>query len=767
MTSDTTRHVIAVRGVVQGVGFRPFVHAVATRLGIVGFVTNRGGDVAIEAEGPAARLDELVAELRVGPPASRVESVVATAIAVRGGDGFEIAASEASGDAAVIAPDVATCAACVDEIFDARGRRFGYAFTSCAACGPRLTIVTGAPYDRERTTMAPFTLCDECAHEMADPADRRFHAQPIACPACGPTLRFDREGDALSGVVAALRDGAIVAIKGLGGYHLACDALRADVVARLRERKDRDAKPFAIMVASIEGARELAMVSDVEAALLASSARPIVLLAGRVVPDGIAPGLLDVGVMLPYTPLHHLLLRAFGGPLVVTSGNASDEPIAFADDDARARLGPIADAFLVHDREIHARCDDSVTRVVDGAPTILRRARGYAPVPLRLPHPLAVPTLALGGHLKATFALGDGDTAFVSPHIGDLDYQAALDSYRAALSHHAALHRVTAVRVAHDLHPDYATTRIAEELGLPRVAVQHHHAHFASALADARVTRAIGVIFDGAGLGTDGTIWGGELLVGDAAASVRAGHLREVALPGGDAAAREPWRMGVVFDRELGLELEPWLARYGNRAWQVARLCASAVKTTSAGRLFDAVAAQLGLADVASFEAHAAMRLEALARSSTDREVYPVEVARTGGSKLSGSTAYTETHRIVAPQPVATPMVMDTLSIMRAVQRDRARGVEGEVIARRFHSTLIEMIACACTELAAEYGVADVVLSGGVFQNVVLANELPVRLRAVGLRAHQHRAVPANDGGLALGQLATLAALDARDGGTH
>jgi len=724
----TERLRIAVEGVVQGVGFRPFVFGLAERLGVSGFVTNRTGDVVIEAEAERPTLERFLLELRTNAPsAARVDKVVATPAEVVGDQAFRIADSDVETvGAAAIAPDVATCADCVAEILDATARRHHYAFTSCAACGPRLTIVTSAPYDRARTTMAGFAMCEACRAEYEDPSDRRFHAQPIACPACGPALSAP-----IATVAETIRSGGIVAIKGLGGYHLACDATNETAVAELRARKHRDAKPFAVMVIDVDAAGELGELDAVGRALLASPAAPIVLApkrASRLAPS-VAPGVGDVGVMLAYTPLHHLLVRALPNlPLVMTSGNLSDEPIAFRDDDACDRLGPIADTLLTHNRPIHMRCEDSVVRVIEGAPLILRRARGYAPAPERFPLQMATPTLALGGHLKAAFAYGTGDIAFVSPHFGDLDELSAYEAFVAGIEHFGRLHRVTPKQVVCDLHPDYATTRFAETLGLPTIHVQHHHAHFASAFADARLHGpALGVIFDGAGYGGDGTIWGGEILVGDPASVWRAAHLQTVPQPGGDRAAIEPWRMAVAHLAAAGeayADIHP-------DADKVAALLPRATRTSSAGRLFDAVAVLAGIVMGSQYEGQAAMMLEALARGAEPEPAYPFELA---GDEL-----------VVAP-------------MIRAIVRDARKHVAPARIARRFHTTLVEMIGNACAQLARGEGLRDVVLSGGVFQNAILATEVPAKLRALGLVPHVHRRMPPNDGGLAFGQLAVAAA---------
>ncbi len=526
------RRAVSVSGVVQGVGFRPFVHQLASRHALVGFVRNRAGDVFIEVEGDAQAVDAFVHALGAHPPPlARVETVHTTDQTARGDVRFRIEVSDEGASQVVVAPDAATCDACLREMRDPSARRYRYPFVNCAHCGPRLTIVTGAPYDRERTTMDSFSMCGACRAEYDDPDDRRFHAQPIACPACGPRLRaldaggVPVEDDPVDLAVRALRDGKIVALKGVGGYHLACSALDERAVRELRRRKARDAKPFAIMVADVDAAAALCELSPLDRDVLASPARPIVLLRRRedpqasLVVDAVAPGVADLGVMLPYTPLHHLLLDPMGGaPLVMTSGNRSDEPIAYEDEAALASLAGIADLFLVHDRPIHHRCDDSVVRVIPSpAPhvTPVRRSRGYAPAPLALPLSLAEPTLAAGGHLKSTFALGAGRRLVVSHHLGDLDDAEALRAYRATIDRYAALFRVQPSRIVHDAHPDYGSTREAQERaaasGARLFAVQHHHAHMASCMAENRLMGpVIGVCFDGAGHGDDGAIWGGE-----------------------------------------------------------------------------------------------------------------------------------------------------------------------------------------------------------------------------------------------------------------
>lgn len=743
------RWAVEVRGVVQGVGFRPFVHALASELGLAGFVSNAGARVRIEVEGAEPALEAFAVALTARAPVlAQVSGVEIQPLPATGEGGFVIRESDASArDVVLMAPDVATCEDCLKEIRDPTERRFGYAFTNCTRCGPRLSVITGSPYDRAQTTLASFPMCEPCRREYEDPSDRRFHAEPIACAGCGPKL--DRP---LQEVSACLLAGGIVALKSLGGYQLACDA-RSDVaVARLRERKLRDDKPFAVMLADLSRAEQELALGPEERALLTSRERPIVLCRRR--PDSrisslVAPGLAELGVLLPYSPLHYLLMQAVGGvPLVMTSGNRSEEPMATDDGDARARLSAIADLFLGHDRPIAVRVDDSVLRVVAGAPLFLRRARGYAPRAVRLPMSLARPTLAVGGQLKNVFALGVGELALPSAHIGDLDDPAAQDDFERMLALYRRLFGVAPERVVCDLHPDYVSTRwaarFAEATGAELVAVQHHHAHFASALCDAEVSgRAIGVTFDGVGLGHDGAAWGGEFLAGDALASRRVAHLTPVGMPGGDRAAREPWRMAVAHLLHAGLEPEdvPALAGVeGSARRAITELLRRNVRcpaTSSVGRLFDAVAALAGGVQRQSFEGQAAMGLEALASGvEDDGVVYELAVDAS-----------------------RTPWLLDPAPMFRALALESAPAPR---LARRFHESLAEATARACEALASEHGTAQVVLSGGVFVNRVLTESLLRRLAARGLATRCHRQVPPNDGGLALGQLYAVAARDAR-----
>ena len=731
------RRALIVTGTVQGVGFRPFVYGLAERHGLGGFVQNQVGAVRVEVEGPEAALDAFVQEIRDRPPPlARVENVRVEALEPSGAERFDIRESAGGRDGdVVIAPDIATCDDCLVELFDPSDRRHGYPFINCTNCGPRLSIVVSAPYDRERTTMRGFEMCAECRREYEDPRDRRFHAQPIACPRCGPRLTLAGSDQPLEECARRLCAGEIGAIKGLGGYHLACDASNDRAVEELRRRKHRDEKPFAVMVTDLDAARQLADVSAEEAALLSSKERPIVVLARRAdapLSNAVAPGVKTCGVMLPYTPLHHLLLRAVGRALVMTSGNRGNEPIAFEDDDARERLSDIADFFLSHDRPIHLRVEDSVSRVVSGAELPLRRARGFAPLSLRLSRPLARPILALGADLKSAFALGFGEHAVVSGHAGDLDDVSAFRAWAQGIRHYQRAYGVRPLRWAHDLHPDYASTRYAcEQAGVELVAVQHHHAHLVSCLVDnAFDGPAIGVIFDGMGYGSDGAAWGGEFLVGDARHFERAACFTEVPLPGGDAAAREPWRMAVSHLHHAGIDPLTHAVAERENVRGLLRMIEAGVNaplTSSVGRLFDAVACLANVADRTSHEGAAAMALEARA--------------------LPGA----------APYPFGliegTPLRVDTAPLIRSlVDDDVAR------VASRFHATLVDIVSAVVERIAARTGLSTVALSGGVFQNALLAETLRARLRLDGLSVLTHRSVPPNDGGISLGQLAIAGA---------
>jgi len=757
LASKVRRCRVEVDGVVQGVGFRPFVCRVARSLGLGGSVHNESSGVLIDVQGDVEAIAEFLDRIRNHqPPAAQPRRIrVADASPHPEVAMFSIEASvPTSAESGCPAPDLAVCQECLGELRDRQDRRYAYPFLNCTDCGPRFTIIRRLPYDRERTSMALFTMCHACREEYEDVRDRRFHAEPTACPACGPRLALLDSGgqvvdvaDALQGVVAALRGGQIVAVKGIGGYHLACDATTPGVVSELRRRKARDAKPLAVMVGSLEEARRLCVVSDPEAELLHSAARPIVLLerrspgAGQAVADEVAPRLRHLGLMLPYTPLQHLLLERVDRPLVMTSGNRSDEPIAYEDGDALARLGGIADLFLVHNRPIEVRCDDSVARVVEGTPTVLRRARGYVPLAISLTHEAAEPILACGGELKNVFALVRGREVFLSQHLGDLGDERAYRAWTDAIRHLQHLLELTPQVAAHDLHPGYRSTVYARMLdGVRHVPVQHHHAHIASCLADNGVDdRVIGVAWDGTGYGADGHVWGGEFLLADLEGFERVGSFQEVAMPGGEAAVREPWRMAAVFlQAAYGEAMEEldlaFVRRLDRSAWRLLSRAAerglNAPLTSSAGRLFDAVASILGLRDRVDFEAQAAMELEVLAEPEADR-VYAVNLEEIDGR-----------------------MIVRTPDIVRGVVEDILAGVGCDRIGSRFHATLADVIVKTCGRLRQRSGLDRVALSGGVFQNIRLSRLAVDGLGRAGFQVYTHHQVPPNDGGLALGQAA-------------
>jgi hydrogenase maturation protein HypF len=761
------RRAVDVRGIVQGVGFRPFIYALALRHGLAGSVRNDAEGVRIDVEGAPDALDLFVRGIREeAPPLAVVEAVSWQPLAARGERGFRIEESRAGAQRrALISPDVATCAECLAEVFDPADRRYRYPFTNCTNCGPRFTITRAVPYDRAMTTMAGFTMCAACQREYVNPLDRRFHAQPNACPACGPRARLlDRSGqeilagaaDPIAGAAELLCGGAIVAIKGLGGYHLACDPFSAAAVSALRQRKARQDKPFALMARDLAQARALCRLSPQEEALLTAPWRPIVLLT-RQADDGIAadvaPRQTTLGVMLAYTPLHHLLLHEAGIPLVMTSGNRSDEPIAYRDEDAVAQLGAIADYVLAHDRPIHTRCDDSVARIVMGEMYPLRRSRGYAPAPLGVAESFGRHILACGGELKNTFCVAKERHAFLSHHIGDLENYETLRSFREGVEHYCSLFDVRPELVAYDLHPEYLSTKYARELeetGLPAVGVQHHHAHIASCLADNErpaSERVIGVALDGTGYGTDGAIWGGEFLEGSIAEGfTRRGRLEYMPLPGGAAAIRQPWRMAlaqlITLHGEdetvrLPLPMVRWAGERNVRA--IARLLEHGLNTpptSSAGRLFDAVAALLDLPGTrhATYEGQAAVELE-LAATGVGPALVP---ARQG---------------YPAPlRPEGDLWVAETRGIIAGVVDDALAGRPADVIAARFHRTMADLVVAGCLRLRAGTGAPAVALSGGVFQNVLLLRLVVESLARHDFVVYRHRRTPANDGGMALGQ---------------
>jgi hydrogenase maturation protein HypF len=699
-----------VRGVVQGVGFRPFVFGLAQRQGLGGFVLNDGNGVVIEAEGAPATLDGFAASLRdEAPELARVDELSVEQLRPGGQSEFEIVPSNATGSSALIPPDVATCNECLSELFDQADRRFRYPFVNCTRCGPRFTIVRSIPYDRANTTMAGFPMCADCRREYEDPADRRFHAEPTCCPACGPQLSMPVED-----AVALLREGAILAVKGLGGYHLACDAVNEPTVARLRARKVREGKPFAVLTAAPE---RLARISREELSLLHSPARPVVLLRRRddgAIAPSVAPSTPWLGLMLPYTPLHHLLAADFRGPLVLTSGNLSDEPIAYEDDEAHARLDRVADAFLAHDRPIHRRCEDSVARAV----LPIRRSRGYAPVAVPLPVAAERSLVAAGAELKSTFCVARDSDAFLSPHLGDLDSPAAYRAFVTDLHLYLQMLGVEPEVVAYDLHPEYLATKWALEQEAELVGVQHHHAHAAACLAEhGEEGPALALVFDGTGFGTDGTLWGGELLRCDLSSFERLAHLEPVPLPGGEAAIREPWRVAAAHLERAGLPVR-W------EGWTEVResLKLDPPRSSGTGRLFDAVAAILGVRDTVSYEGQAAIELEHLA-GEAPADPYPWRFGAT------------------------TELVTICCSELEL-------GRPPAEIAARFHETIAAGAAQACAEAAEP---RTVVLSGGTFQNLRLLESTRRRLEALGFRVLSHRLVPPNDGGISYGQAAVAA----------
>ncbi|WP_327640315.1 carbamoyltransferase HypF [Kribbella sp. NBC_00482] len=746
-----------VTGVVQGVGFRPFVYALARELGLSGQVGNSAAGVVAEVEGPAAAVAAFGVRVRTdAPPLAVVATVTLETLPAVGGTEFAILDSTAGPGRTLVSPDVATCADCLAEFADPSDRRYRHPFISCTNCGPRFTIITGLPYDRPATTMAAFPLCPDCAREYADPADRRFHAQPIACPACGPRLQLVQPGvettygeAALAAAHALLIDGAILAVKGLGGFHLVCDAGDQAVVDTLRKRKDRGDKPFAVMAADLDTARRIAAVDAAEEQLLTGSRRPIVLLRrkpGAAVTESVAPGNPDLGVMLPYTPVHQLLFDQ-PGPcvLVMTSGNLSGEPIVTSDEEALTRLAGLADAWLGHDRPIHVPCDDSVVRIVDDSELPVRRSRGYAPFPIDLPVPVR-PALAVGGDLKNTFCLGDGRYAWLSAHVGDMDDLATLQAFERAEQH---LEQLTGVRpevLVTDKHPSYRSRQWAQlsANGRPVIGVQHHHAHLASVMAEHRYQgRVIGFAFDGTGYGDDGAVWGGEVLLAGYDGFERYAHLKYVPLPGGDAGVRNPCRMalshllaaGLSWDRRLpsvlacaGPELELLRAQLDKDI-----ACAP---TSSMGRLFDAVSSLAGVCHRAGYEAQAAIELEGLV--SSDRGLGSYEFAVTGEE--------------IDPAPVLAGVVYDVLA-----------GVEPGIVSARFHQSLAELMVTLAEQVRAAHGLTTVALSGGVFVNRVLLSATTSALTGAGFTVLRHRRVPPTDAGLALGQLAVAARLPGRE----
>jgi len=752
---------IEVTGVVQGVGFRPFVHRLAARYGLAGWVRNVAGTVEIHVEGDAGQLDEFEIALREqAPPVSRIDTLRSETSLASGAEGFRITVSTDAEGNRPVPPDVAICARCEAELRDPNGRRYAHAFITCTDCGPRYTVIESLPYDRERTSMAVFPMCERCRAEYETPVDRRHHAETIACNACGPRVWLaTADGVVLGDSDAAIRDaasmlaaGSVVAIRGVGGFHLACDATSDAAVRRLRRRKHRDAKPLAVMVGTLAAARAIASVSPAEARLLVGPEHPIVLLPRRAesrIAPSVAPGLNWVGVMLPYAPLHHLLLDAAACPLVMTSGNLSDEPIAIGNDEARERLSGIADLFLLHDREILSRVDDSVVRFVDGAPVLMRRSRGYAPLPLRIPVASPEPLIAVGPHLKNTFTLVRGDTAYVSPHIGDLESVESLAHFRATLDRYRDLFRIEPRVVVRDLHPGYLSTRITGELGLGReIAVQHHHAHVAAVMAEHGITeRVVGVALDGTGYGDDGHVWGAEVLVADLSGYERKAHLAYAPLPGGDAAAREPWRVAAGYASLDPAGAPAFALAFDGITDEQRTIVARQIErrlnspmASSMGRLFDAAAAVLGVRRGMSYEGQAAMELESLA-SSCSAGPLEMPVSEEGGVLL-----------------------IHPVSLLAALGQRRQRGEDARTLAARFHESIVDAFVRVAFRVAEEEDVRAVALGGGSFQNARLLARMRQRLADGGLRVLVPRKLGPNDGAISYGQAAVAAALLARGG---
>jgi len=749
---------VVVRGIVQGVGFRPFVYRLAREHGLGGWVLNSTQGVVIEVEGERERVQGFLGQLQAEPPPQAlIERVETSLLPPVGYSSFVIEASREGSEFVLISPDISICSDCLRELRDPHDPRYCYPFINCTNCGPRFTIISDIPYDRPKTTMRVFAMCPRCDREYHEPADRRFHAQPNACPVCGPQVtmavngaRPQTPGEPIETARRLLAQGAIVSVKGLGGFHLACDATNPPAVATLRQRKHRVDKPFAVMSLDVETVRRYCEVQEGEAQLLESPARPIVLLRRRadcaIAPE-VAPGNDYLGVMLPYTPLHYLLLGGAGEPsmppplaLVMTSGNMSEEPIAIGNAEARERLAVLADYFLVHDRDIHVRCDDSVTRLFRGKEAILRRSRGYAPFPVRLNLELAE-ILACGAELKNTFCLTKGTYAFLSQHIGDMENFETFASYQSSIEHFQRLFRVEPRAVAYDLHPNYLATRyaleLAEERGLRKVPVQHHHAHVASCMAENGVTEpVIGVAFDGTGYGSDGRIWGGEFLLADFRRFRRLAHFRYVPLPGGEAAIKRPYRMAVshllsaLGEEALELPLPLWSMLEPGELALVRRLMASGVNsplTSSCGRLFDAISALIGVRGLVNYEGQAAIELEMVAAEGVD-DAYDWQLLR------------------------RTPMVIDPAPLLRGVVTDLLAGVDVGVISARFHNTVAAIVAGVCRAAREKTGVGRVALSGGCFQNVYLLGRTIDALEREDFEVLTHHLVPANDGGIALGQ---------------
>jgi len=747
---------ISVRGIVQGVGFRPFVYQLACKHGLKGWVCNTSGDVKIEVEGSSGALQLFLDQLKTeAPPLALIEEINYLYVASDGDQTFKIRESKPEkGKYQRISPDIATCPLCLKEILDRNDRRYRYPFTNCTNCGPRFTIIQDIPYDRPETTMRKFKMCPECQREYDDPIDRRFHAQPNCCPTCGPKLEItDQAGktiasqDPVGDVCALLKQGKILALKGLGGFLLVCDATNEPAVISLRQRKKRPFKPFAVMMCSLEDAKKICRVSPEEENLLASTKAPIVLLRFKdksLIAPAVAPNLNYLGVMLPYTPLHHLLMHEVSLPLVMTSGNLSEEPIAKDNDEALRRLSGIADYFLVHNRDIHVQFDDSVTMVENNKPRVLRRARSYAPGPINLPFH-AQEALGCGAELKNTFCITKDEYAFISQHIGDLDNLETLDHFETVLDHYKKLFRLNPKIIAHDQHPDYLSTRYAQELkaennDLTLIPIQHHHAHIVSCITENKVAPPVlGVVFDGTGYGEDGSIWGGEFLVVDYAKSQRLGHLEYIPMPGGESAIKKPFRMAISYlVKLLGKHfLNQRLAFLETVEDKELELIKKQIEkginsplTSSCGRLFDGVSALLNIRNEVDYEGQAAIELEMIAGEGKDTgKIYPFEISEEKGIKI-----------------------VRLQEVFAAILDDVNQGVTKTEISSCFHHSVARIVARMCQTLARDTGINKVALSGGVFQNRLLLRLTGDYLEKTGLNVITHRDVPANDGGISLGQ---------------
>src|SRR3989339_474035 len=756
---------ISANGLVQGVGFRPYIYNLAAKLSLAGFVQNNTNGIFIDVEGCDNAVNEFLACLvKSPPPHAIIEDLQYTSLPPKGCKDFIIEESAIKeNNATMICADIATCHDCLKELFDLGDRRYRYPFINCTNCGPRFTIVKDIPYDRINTTMSDFHMCHDCSSEYYDPKNRRFHAQPNACSSCGPQLKLlNNEGfavqtqDPISTVCTLLQDGKIVAVKGLGGYHIACDAMNSKSVSLLRKRKYREDKPFAVMMENIETVNKFCIVNAKEEALLLSTQRPIVLLKKKsncAIPHDIAPDNLYLGVMLPYTPLHHIIIKESGLSLVMTSGNVSDEPIAYKDNEALERLKGIADYFLVHDREIFMRCDDSVVKVVEDKETIIRRSRGYAPFPVRLQYAFPKPVLACGAFLKNTFCLARGNHAFLSHHIGDLENTETMNSYETAIEHYKRLFSIEPEVIAYDLHPEYLSTKyaLAQNDDILKIGVQHHHSHIVSCMAENNIhDKVIGVAFDGLGYGDDGKFWGGEFLITDFSGYERAAHLDYVPMPGGEQAIKEPWRMAIsylyqIYGNDIPSIITPLTPHFAGETKTtldhpkikvLLKMLSQRIHcplTSSMGRLFDGVASLLDLQHSVNYEGQAAIKLESIVDEHII-EHYPFDINSNVGTRCSVSF-------IIQWQPV-----------IKKIIEDMQHKTSIPIISARFHNSVVEMVVQVCTMLRNSKGINDIVLSGGIFQNNFLLSRLVKKLKLQGFTVYSHKKVPSNDGGISLGQ---------------